>query len=107
MLRDVLSAIIAFGTAAAQAESAVPAGETIYRANCAHCHDQGVNGAPRIGDRKAWRARIAEGKRMQVRMAIKGIRKMPPRGGNPKLTDEEMEHAVVYLLNRSGGKFEE
>lgn len=107
MRRPVLLATLALLTAAAQAEPTAPGGEAIYRASCAPCHDQGVSGAPRIGDRKAWRARIAEGKRMQVRMAIKGIRKMPPRGGNPKLTDEEMERAVVYLLNRSGGKFEE
>lgn len=82
-------------------------GEEIYRQTCAACHDTGAAGAPRIGDRKAWAPRIREGKRMMVRMAIKGIRGMPPRGGNPALSDEEMERAVVYLLNRSGARFRE
>ncbi len=107
MKARVLTAILAAWSASAPADETARSGEAIYRDNCAHCHDQGVLGAPRIGDRKAWKGRIAEGKRMQVRMAIKGIRKMPPRGGNPKLSDEEVERAVVYLLNRSGAKFEE
>lgn len=80
-------------------------GRRVYLATCAACHDNGSLGAPRIGDRKAWKGRIAEGKRMQVRMAIKGIRKMPPRGGNPALSDQEVEQAVVYLLNQSGARF--
>jgi cytochrome c5 len=83
------------------------AGEQIYRQTCAACHDSGAGGAPRIGDRKAWAPRIREGKRMMVRMSIKGIRGMPPRGGNPALSDEDMERAVVYLLNQSGAKFKE
>lgn len=83
------------------------AGEHIYRQACAACHDSGAAGAPKIGDRKAWAPRIKEGKRVMVRLAIKGIRAMPPRGGNPGLSDEEMERAVVYLLNRSGAKFKE
>ncbi len=82
-------------------------GEQIYRQTCAACHDTGAGGAPRIGDRKAWAPRIKEGKRMMVRMSIKGIRGMPPRGGNPALSDEDMERAVVYLLNQSGASFKE
>lgn len=103
----VLTAILAAWSASAAADETARNGEALYRDHCAVCHDKGVLGAPKIGDHKAWKGRIAEGKRMQVRMAIKGIRKMPPRGGNPKLSDEEMERAVVYLLNSSGAKFEE
>ena len=82
-------------------------GEQVYRETCAACHDTGAAGAPRIGDKKAWAPRIREGKRMMVKMAIRGIRGMPPRGGNPALTDEEVERAVVYLLNRSGARIRE
>jgi cytochrome c5 len=92
---------------AAVAENREPDGEAVYRGTCAACHDTGANGAPRIGDRKAWAPRIREGKRMMVRMAIRGIRGMPPRGGNPGLSDEAVERAVVYLLNQSGAGFRE
>lgn len=88
-------------------EEAERSGEVIYRGTCAACHDTGAAGAPKIGDRKAWAPRIREGKRMMVRMAIKGIRGMPPRGGNPNLSDEDVERAVVYLLNQSGARFRE
>jgi len=100
-------AVLALATFNARANTPVAAGEAIYAGTCAQCHDHGLLGAPRIGDAKAWKARIAEGKRTQVRMAIKGIRQMPPRGGNSGLSDEEVERAVVYLLNRSGAKFKE
>ena len=30
-------------------------GEEMYRQTCASCHDSGVLGAPKIGDRKAWK----------------------------------------------------
>jgi len=103
----VIALVMVTGALPVQAEEgAAPGlGESIYRANCASCHDTGEVGAPRIGDRQAWKARIAEGRRMQVRMAIRGIRKMPPRGGNPDLSDREVEAAVVYLLNQSGARF--
>ena len=42
-------------------------------------------------------------KKTLVRMAIRGIRQMPPRGGAPSLTDREVEAAVIYMANRSGG----
>lgn len=80
-------------------------GEAIYRETCAACHDTGVLNAPRIGDRKAWKPLIAEGQRMLTRAATKGIRQMPPRGGNPALSDRDVALAVVYLVNESGGQF--
>ncbi len=112
-LAAVWPVVIALATAAAASEASEQvaaekrSGEQIYRQTCAACHDSGAAGAPKIGDVKAWAPRIKEGKRMQVRMAIKGIRGMPPRGGNPALSDEEVERAVVYLLNQSGAKFKE
>lgn len=80
-------------------------GEAIYRETCAACHDTGLLNAPKIGDRKAWKPLIAEGQRMLTRTATKGIRQMPPRGGNPALSDRDVALAVVYLVNESGGKF--
>ena len=32
---------------------------------------------------------------------------MPPHGGNPALTDTEIERAITYMVNRSGGHWTE
>jgi cytochrome c5 len=50
---------------------------------------------------------IKEGFDRLVENAIKGIRQMPPRGGNPQLSDVEVARAVAYMANQSGAKFSE
>ena len=78
---------------------AVRSGEQIVRAQCANCHETGVGGAPKIGDRDAWIPRVKQGLDSLVRSAINGHGGMPPRGGQANLTDPEIRNAVVYMLN--------
>lgn len=82
-------------------------GEEVYKQVCAACHTSGVLNAPKTGDKAAWAPLIKEGLDTITADAIKGIRQMPPRGGNPNLTDLEMRRAVVYMANRSGANFKE
>ena len=42
-----------------------------------------------------------------VKHAIEGIRAMPPRGGNPDLSDIEVARAVAYMANSGGASFKE
>ncbi len=79
-------------------------GDAIVKANCAMCHASGLMEAPKIGDAGLWAPRIAQGKKTLINNAIKGIRMMPARGGNAKLTDEEVAAAVISMANASGGK---
>lgn len=83
------------------------AGEEVYKAVCAACHDTGAAGAPKTGDAGAWSARIGQGQSTLVGNAIKGVRAMPAKGGNPDLDEIEVERAVVYMANKSGGKLKE
>jgi len=39
--------------------------------------------------------------------ALKGIRNMPPHGGNLTYTDTEIERAITYMVNQSGGHWTE
>lgn len=82
-------------------------GEQVYAAVCASCHKAGLAGAPKVGDASAWSALIGRGRDSLVTNAIKGIRGMPAKGGNPALDDFEVARAVVYMANQSGGKLEE
>jgi len=74
-------------------------GEQIVQSQCAQCHQTGVNGAPRIGDRDAWIPRLKRGLDLLVRSAINGHGPMPPRGGMANLTDPEIRGAIVYMFN--------
>src|SRR3970282_1445535 len=81
------------------ASPAERSGEQIVQAQCSHCHQTGVGGAPRIGDRAAWIPRATKGYDIVVRSAIKGHGGMPARGGMADLTDSELRSAVNYMFN--------
>ncbi len=86
-------------------------GEAVYKATCAVCHATGVANAPKLGDRTAWAKLIGEGLKDGLPVilgdAIKGIRGMPARGGNPDLSDLEMARAVIYMGNQAGAGWKE
>jgi cytochrome c5 len=77
-------------------------GEQVYAQVCKVCHEAGVAGAHKFGDKAAWAKVIAQGDRLTFEHAIKGIRAMPAKGGNPDLTDVEVQAAVVHLVNAAG-----
>jgi cytochrome c5 len=80
-------------------------GKEVVDQVCAACHATGKNGAPKIGDEKAWQARAAQGLSSLTGHAISGIRKMPPHGGSLGVTNFELELAITYMVNQSGGRW--
>lgn len=82
-------------------------GKQVVDTTCASCHTSGANGAPKIGDVKAWSARAKQGLSSLTKEAITGLRKMPGHGGDASLTDLEIGRAVTYMVNQSGGKWTE
>jgi cytochrome c5 len=79
----------------------VRSGEQVVNTVCQTCHGAGLVGAPKIGDKAAWQPRLAQGVNALHEHAIKGIRAMPPRGGNASLSDAEVSAAVDYILKQS------
>ncbi|MGE5826705.1 MAG: c-type cytochrome, partial [Bacteroidota bacterium] len=77
------------------AQATTRSGKEVVDAVCAACHASGANGAPKIGDEKAWSNRAAQGLTSLTRHAIQGIRKMPAHGGNPGVSDFEIELAIT------------
>jgi cytochrome c5 len=57
-----------------------------------------VAGAPKFGDKAAWAARLKEGKEHLYDTALKGKGAMPPKGGNPALSDADVKAAVDYIV---------
>ena len=101
--KEDISAVANESVTKSGSENSISA-DKIIKANCAMCHAGGLMGAPKIGDVALWAPRIAQGKDMLINNAIKGIRMMPAKGGNSRLTDEEVAAAVISMANASGGK---
>ena len=80
-------------------------GEPVYKGTCAACHDTGVAGAPKLGDKAAWAPRIAQGEQVMFQHAKAGFQGktgfMPPKGGNPSLTDAQLQAAIDYMVSKS------
>jgi len=82
-------------------------GEQVFGQVCKTCHEAGLAGAPRFGDKAKWVKVIAQGDKVVVEHAVKGIRAMPAKGGNPDLEDVEVQRAVVYMANKVGAGWKE
>ena len=74
-------------------------GALVVQTQCSKCHQEGLNGAPKIGDRAAWIPRMKRGLDALVTSAVRGHGPMPARGGLADLSDLEIRGAVVYMFN--------
>jgi len=106
------AAMLAAQEAAAKAAAAQVAfggstdGKTVYDGLCHSCHTAGVAGAPKLGDKAAWAPRIAEGLDTLFQHAINGYHGpdgnfMPPKGGMPSLTDEQVKNTVKWIVSQA------
>jgi len=85
-------------TAPSESSSAAVDGEQVYGGLCKTCHDAAVLGAPIPGSELMSQRMDEKGMDTLVSNAINGINNMPPRGGNPSLTDEQIKAAVEFML---------
>ena len=76
-------------------------GKAVYGKVCVACHQVSVAGSPRLGDKEAWAPRIKAGADSLVQSVIKGKGAMPPRAGNPALSDAEIRAAVDFMVGQS------
>ena len=80
-------------------------GKAVYDQACAACHAAGVAGAPKTGDKGAWKDRVAKGNNTLYDHAIKGFQGksgvMPPKGGNMSLADADVKAAVDFMVSKA------
>lgn len=74
------------------------AGEATYRKVCFACHDSGVAGAPKLGDKVAWSGRVGAGFDALLQSALNGKGAMPPKGGAMHLSDTDIGNVVAFML---------
>ena len=80
----------------------IASGEHIYISVCIVCHGEGLGGAPRAGDKAAWLKRTEQGVDTLAAHAVNGFKGMPPKGGHPELSEQDIHNAVGYMLYASG-----
>ncbi len=79
-------------------------GRGVWMGTCRNCHLMGVSGAPAVTNYENWQPRIAKGKPALYHSALNGIKgedgkfRMPPHGGNSRLSDEQVRQAVDYMV---------
>lgn len=83
---------------AAKAAALSVDGKKVYETTCVACHAAGVANAPKFGDKAAWAMHLMHGVEHLHENALKGIRAMPPKGGNLTLSDAEVRAAVDYMV---------
>ena len=85
----------------AVAASAGPrSGADVVAAACNACHGSGLLGAPKVGDKAAWDARLEKGMDVTLKNAINGINSMPPRGTCASCSDDELMAAIKHMAGR-------
>ena len=92
---------MAVAAPAAAAGSAPKSGKEIWQGTCSACHQAGLLGAPKIGDKAAWAPRIAKGLDVLKQHALHGFNQMPAHGGNMALTDADVVSALEYMVGQS------
>lgn len=107
MVTAAIALMLSTAQQQAVAQASEPSGKKVVEAVCIACHGTGKNGAPKIGEIKAWSARTTRSLTELSQSALDGIRKMPPHGGNPALSNTEIKRAIAYMVNESGGNWVE
>jgi len=80
--------------------------ENTYKTVCAVCHSAGVAGAPKLGDKAKWAPLIKEGQVQLTAHGYVGVRGMPAKGGKPDLSVVDFATSLVYMVNQSGGNWQ-
>jgi cytochrome c5 len=88
-------------SATEQSGSAANGGEKLFNSVCMACHGAGIAGAPKVGDKAAWKPRIAQGIDVLYASAINGKNAMPPKGGAANASDADVKAAVDILVSKA------
>lgn len=82
------------------AEAFPSKGHDIYNENCAVCHNDGKFGAPKIGDKNAWKPLLEKGLDKLVDNTLK-LDHHPNNGGCFRCTHSEIVESVKYMVQES------
>lgn len=83
-------------------EAKPKSGKIIYEEKCSACHNNGHLGAPKIGDKAAWKPLIAKNMDVLVQYTIDG--EHHPKGACSQCTTRDIIEAIKYMIAESDPK---
>lgn len=82
----------------------VMTGKALYEQSCMVCHgEDGSGGMPGVADLSGASGPLSRTDKQLVKSIRKGVQRegtamvMPPSGGNPQLTDQDIRNIIVYM----------
>tara|TARA_R110000868_G_scaffold10639_3_gene51590 strand:+ start:8834 stop:9286 length:453 start_codon:yes stop_codon:yes gene_type:complete len=79
-------------------------GKKIYVRRCSFCHASGSAGAPKVKDTADWQLRDKKGMKLLLEHVTKGYNMMPPKGTCMSCDQQELQSAILYMMQLSGVK---
>jgi len=79
-----------------------PAVQEKWARSCALCHAAGVGGAPRVGVKADWQARVDKGPGMLMVNTIDGINQMPPLGYCQDCGLDDFAAMIKFMIGDAG-----
>ncbi len=88
---------------AAAGSTFAASGADVYKGACAVCHDAGVGGAPKLGNKAEWAPRIKQGKDALHAVSLKGKpgTAMMAKGGRTDLSDADVKAAADFMIDQA------
>lgn len=76
-------------------------GKNVYSETCAVCHNEGKDGAPKIGDKAVWTALLSKNNIDGLVLNAAQSDKHPKNGGCKNCSTEDVLDAIKYILKQS------
>lgn len=86
----------------AEAYTSLAKGKKVYDEVCTVCHTGGQLGAPKLGDKAAWKPLLKENMDVLVERAIDGYKGHPAMGACYQCSDADVISAVKYMAQEGG-----
>ena len=94
-MKHTMIVAAAFGLLMSAAQLGVAAdGKEVYDKKCGGCHNKGMMGAPKLGDKAAWETRAKAGEATLDESVAKGKGKMPKQD----IPADDIKAANAYIL---------
>jgi len=99
-MKSICVGLLAIAGLTAAGSTLAASAEETYKSACSACHDAGVAGAPKLGDKAAWAPRIKQGKEALYKSALQGKpgTAMVAKGGFANLSDAQVKGIVDMMM---------